>query len=178
MPINGVAFGVKKACIVSLALIWFSLPSYQTLSAMQESKKTDGAAPPPSGQPIDGQSQGKSEPPEAKPDANGIYASGNGVTPPKVIEWPPGPSYTDKASQKKISGTCVVELVVDIHGNPHDAQIVKSITEGLPQKQKKAAAGLDQNALENAMKYRFQPGEYKGKPVPVHVKIEVTFQIY
>ena len=68
--------------------------------------------------------------------------------------------------------------MVDIQGIPHDPRIVKSITEGLPKKQQKAAAGLDQNALEDAMKYRFQPGEYKGKPVPVHVKIEVTFQIY
>ncbi len=170
------ANNVKKAYLLSLVMFWQSLPLNAMPGARQEAKSSEGSALPQRVQTTGNQPQTKSETP-AMPDADGIYSVGNGVTPPKVIESPQ-PQYTDKASQKKISGTCVVELMVDAQGSPHNARIVKSITEGLPLKLKKIAAGLDQNALDAVMKYRFQPAEYRGTAVPVHLKIEITFQTY
>ncbi len=86
--------------------------------------------------------------------------------------------YTDKASEKKITGSCLIELIVDAEGNPQDIHVGKSIAEGLKPKLKKIAEGLDQNAVKAVAQYRFKPAEYQGKPVPVHLKIGIQFQIY
>lgn len=45
-------------------------------------------------------------------------------------------------------------------------------------KLRKAAATLDEKALETVRQYRFEPGVYEGKPVPVALTIEVNFHIY
>jgi outer membrane biosynthesis protein TonB len=37
---------------------------------------------------------------------------------------------------------------------------------------------LDEKALEAARRYRFEPGMYKGKPVPMALTIDVSFNIY
>ena len=88
------------------------------------------------------------------------------------------PMYTEKASEKKVTGTCLIALTVDTQGNPQDIRVEKSIGEGLKPKLKKIAEGLDQNAVKAVAQYRFKPAEYQGKPVPVHLKIEIQFQIY
>lgn len=108
---------------------------------------------------------------------DGVYEVGNGVLPPKVISSV-SPMYTDKASIKKVTGTCLIELVVDAQGSPQDVRVVKSIGEGLKPKLKKAAESLDENAVKAVSQYRFKPAEYQGKPVPVHQKISVDFQVY
>jgi TonB family protein len=125
-----------------------------------------------------GQDAGKtSSSPQATPDSDGIYRVGNGVTSPRVLQSA-DPQYTEEAERKKISGTCVVELVVDTNGIPHDVHVTKSISDGLKPKLKKIAEGLDRNAVEAATRYRFAPAEYQGRPVPVHSTIEVSFNVY
>jgi periplasmic protein TonB len=42
----------------------------------------------------------------------------------------------------------------------------------------KAAASLDPKALDAVRQYRFEPGTYDGKPVPVALTIDVSFHIY
>lgn len=112
------------------------------------------------------------EPPQATPDADGVYHVGRGVRPPRVITSV-DPEYTDLARKKKISGICVVGLVVDAQGNPQNIRIVRSIGKDLESvggdldpKLKKAAEGLDQNAVNAVSKYRFSPAEYQGKRFP------------
>jgi protein TonB len=114
---------------------------------------------------------------QATPDPEGIYEVGNGVLPPKVISFV-DPMYTERASIKKVTGTCLIELVVDAQGNPRDIHVVKSIGEGLKPKLKKIAEGLDENAAKAVSQYKFAPAQYQGKPVPVHQKISVDFQVY
>lgn len=111
------------------------------------------------------------------PDASGIYHGGKGVWPPQII-YSVDPEFTDKARQKKFSGTCVVSMVVDGTGTPQDVHVVRSIAAFLPPKFHSAAIGLDENAVIAAKQYRFKPGTYKGKPVPVEVNIEITYRIY
>ncbi len=124
------------------------------------------------------------EPLQATPDADGVYHVGHGVRPPRVITSV-NPEYTDLARKKKISGICVVGLVVDAQGNPQNIRVVRSIGKDLESigkdldpKLKKAAEGLDQNAINAVSKYRFSPAEYQGKPVPVQVNIEVNFKMF
>lgn len=45
-------------------------------------------------------------------------------------------------------------------------------------KDRKAAATLDEKALEPVRQYRFKPGMYEGKPVPVAITIDVSFHIF
>ena len=111
------------------------------------------------------------------PNASGIYHGGKGVWPPQII-YSVDPEMTDKARQKKLSGTCVVSVVVDRTGRPQDVHVVRSIAAYLPPKFHSAAIGLDENAVIAAKQYRFKPGTYKGKPVPVEVNIEITYSIY
>jgi len=114
---------------------------------------------------------------EPTPDANGVYRVGHGVKPPRILTSV-NPEYTDLARKKKISGVCVMELVVDAEGKPYDVRVVRSIRKDLDPKLKKAADGLDQNAIRAVSQYRFSPAEYQGKPVPVHVNIEVNYQLF
>ncbi len=114
---------------------------------------------------------------QAIPDAEGVYEVGNGVLPPKVISSV-DPEYPDQARKKKLSGSCVIGLVVDVEGSPRDIHVARSVAEDFGPKLKKAAESLDQNAMKAVSQYRFKPAEYQGKPVPVHLKIRVDFQIY
>lgn len=111
------------------------------------------------------------------PDASGIYHVGNGVRPPQVI-YSIDPQFTEIARQKKLDGTCVVSMVVDRNGTPQDVHVARSIAAFLPLKFRSAARGLDENAINAAKQYKFKPGTYQGKPVPVEVNIEITYRLY
>jgi outer membrane biosynthesis protein TonB len=52
------------------------------------------------------------------------------------------------------------------------------MAEDVNKKFKHAAMGLDQNAVEAVKQYRFQPGQFQGKPVPVEIQVSVNFRIY
>lgn len=117
------------------------------------------------------------EAPRPNPDASGIYHGGKGVSPPEII-YSVDPEMTDKARQKKLSGTCVVSMIVDVSGTPQNVQISKSIGSAVDPKLRSAARGLDENCVKAARQYRFKPGKYQGKPVPVEIKIEINYRIY
>lgn len=118
-------------------------------------------------------------PSPAKPviDADGTYHLGNGVTPPKLVHSVDA-EFSDAARRKKIGGTVVIGLKVGTDGLPRDVHVVHSAAEGVKPKLRKAASSLDEKSLEAARQYRFEPGMYKGKPVPVALTIDVSFNIY
>jgi len=111
------------------------------------------------------------------PDANGVYRIGHGVQAPKPISMP-DPEFSNEARKKKISGNCRIGLTVDAEGIPQNVHVVRSIAEGQKPKLQKAAASLDQKALETVKQYRFQPAMLDGKPVAVEMMVEVNFQIF
>jgi TonB family protein len=94
-----------------------------------------------------------------------LARSGNGVVAPKV-RYDERPEYTGAALSAKIEGVVVVEVVVDETGQATNPVVVRSLDDQF---------GLDAAAIEAAKKWRFQPGTYQGKPVPVVVTLEMAF---
>jgi TonB family protein len=124
-----------------------------------------------------GQSSGATSQPVVDADGTYHYHPGNGVTPPKLI-YSVDVEFSDAARRKKIQGTVVVGLKVGTDGLPRDVHVVHSAAEGVKPKLSKAAASLDQKALDAVRQYRFEPGTYNGKSVPVALTIDVGFHIY
>lgn len=94
-----------------------------------------------------------------------VARSGNGIVAPKV-RYDERPEYTGAALSAKIEGVVVVEVVVDETGQATNPVVVRSLDDQF---------GLDAAAIEAAKKWRFQPGTYQGKPVPVVVTLEMGF---
>jgi TonB family protein len=78
----------------------------------------------------------------------------------------PAAHYTDAARKAKITGNCLVRIVVDAYGIPQNPEILKSLD-----------PGLDQEAIKAVMQYRFKPAIRNGQPVPVHITIAITFNL-
>ena len=88
-----------------------------------------------------------------------------GDTPPKVMNAVSA-EFTDEARKKKIDGVVIVSVLVNEEGVPIDPQIVRSLE-----------PGLDEKALECALKYVFQPAMHEGVPVAARITIEVNFRL-
>ena len=95
-----------------------------------------------------------------------VYEVGNGVTVPKRV-YTPDPEYSEKARKKKINGTVVVAMIVTQEGRVRDVKISKSLEEG-----------LDKQALAAVRAWKFEPATKDGKPVAVHLNVDVTFRLY
>ena len=98
---------------------------------------------------------------------DGTYVAGiGGIGFPKCASCP-DPSYSDQARAAKVSGIVVLHLIVTAEGRAENIQVKRSL-----------GYGLDEQAVEAAGNWRFQPAAGPdGKPVPVWIDIEVTFRI-
>jgi protein TonB len=96
----------------------------------------------------------------------GAFRVGNGVSPPRPI-YSPDPDYSDEARKAKYQGVVTLNVVVGADGRVHDASVARSL-----------GMGLDEKAKEKVMTWRFDPATREGKPVPVLVSIEVSFNLY
>jgi TonB family protein len=95
----------------------------------------------------------------------GAYRIGSGVTPPVVL-FRVEPKYTKQAIKAKIEGTVTLYAEVDPRGHPINIRVVHGL-----------GHGLDQNSVEAASQWRFEPG-YKGdKPVTVETQIAFNFSL-
>jgi periplasmic protein TonB len=91
---------------------------------------------------------------------------GNGVKAPVLI-YAPMAEFSDEARRNKYQGVCMVTVVVDAQGIPHNPVVVQPLGEG-----------LDEKALEVIPQYRFKPGLKDGHPVPTRITIEVNFRLF
>jgi protein TonB len=114
---------------------------------------------------------------KANPDASGKYHLGDGVTAPKLVSAP-DPEFTAAARRKKLQGVVVISMTVDTAGNPQDVRVARSMAEDVSKKDKQIAEGLDQRAVEAVKQYKFQAGQFQGKPVPVEIEVRVNFRIF
>lgn len=96
-----------------------------------------------------------------------VYEPGTtGVSSPRVI-YRVDPEYTDKARKKKLNGIVVLSVIVTPEGSARDVKIIKSLD-----------GGLDKNAMAAVSKWKFEPSTKDGKPVAMHVAVEVRFRLY
>ncbi len=116
--------------------------------------------------------------PRPNPNASGIYHVGDGVTAPVLI-YSVEPEFSEKSRKLKMGGMTVLRLIVETDGHVRDIRVVKSCAEAFTNKKdREAAVTLDQQALKAASQYRFNPAQYKGKPVPVELSISIDFQLF
>ena len=103
----------------------------------------------------------------AQPDK--VYTPGkdSGVTLPRVVSEVK-PKYTAAAMQAKVQGTVWMQAVVLASGDVGDVAVTRSLDK---------EHGLDQQAVDAARQWKFEPGTKDGKPVPVAVTIEMTFTL-
>ena len=100
-------------------------------------------------------------------DATGVYAPGQGVVSPKVLK-DVQPKYTPEAMKARIQGTVGMEVVVLTDGTVGDVKVTQSLD---------TVYGLDDEAVKAVRQWLFEPGKKDGKPVPVRVTVEVTFNL-
>ena len=90
---------------------------------------------------------------------------GEGVSRPEKISGRP-PVYTDLARKAGVTGTVIVEAIIDENGDVTNARVLK----GLPM-------GLDQASLDAVTAWKFKPARFEGRPVKVYYTLTVSFQI-
>jgi protein TonB len=88
------------------------------------------------------------------------------VTAPKPV-YRPDPEYSEKARKKKINGTVVVAMIVTQEGRVREVKITKGLDKG-----------LDKQALAAVRTWKFEPATKDGKPVAVHLNVDVSFRLY
>jgi TonB family protein len=105
-------------------------------------------------------------PAPATPDAPKLYHIGSGVSAPTILYAAPA-IFSEEARAKKITGDCLISLIVDAQGMPQDPKVIQ-----------KLGHGLDEQALASVNQYRFEPAMKDGKPVPVRIIMKVNFKLY
>jgi protein TonB len=95
-----------------------------------------------------------------------VYEVGNGVMAPKPV-YSPNPEYVDRARKEKINGNVTLAMIVTAEGKVRDLKITKSLDKS-----------LDKQALAAVNTWRFEPATKDGKPVAVHLSVDVSFRLY
>jgi TonB family protein len=95
-----------------------------------------------------------------------VYRPGSGVTDPKLVSKV-SPKYTPDAMRAGLEGVVELEAVVRPDGTVGDVRVVKSLDTRL---------GLDEQAVAAARQWRFTPGRFEDRPVPVLVTLVVEFR--
>ena len=72
---------------------------------------------------------------------------------------------SNQPGKPEASGVVVVGLIVDTNGLPQDVHVLRGV-----------GMGLDEKAVEAVKQYRFKPAMQNGKPVAVHLQVEVNFK--
>ena len=78
------------------------------------------------------------------------------------------PKYTAAAMQAKIQGSICMNVVVLASGDVGDVTVIKSLDQ---------EHGLDQQAINAARQWKFEPGTKDGQAVNVEVTLEMTFTL-
>jgi TonB family protein len=78
------------------------------------------------------------------------------------------PQYTPEAMRAKIQGVVSVEFVVNLDGTVGDMRIDRSLD---------SKFGLDEQALKAIKATTWQPGRYRGTPVPMVIVVSMNFTL-
>lgn len=104
--------------------------------------------------------------PAAQSGQEKVLRPGSGVTDPTLIKQV-HPKYTAEAMRAGIQGVVELEAVVLPDGSVGDVRVVKSLD---------SRYGLDNQAIAAARQWRFEPGRFEDRPVPVMVTLMLEFR--
>lgn len=90
---------------------------------------------------------------------------GGGVSAPVMISKVE-PKYTPVAKLAKLQGSVLVTIVIGVDGAARNIEVQRGI--GL---------GLDEQAVEALLQWKFQPGTKDGQPVAVKANVEINFRL-
>jgi TonB family protein len=76
------------------------------------------------------------------------------------------PTYTQAALDAGLAGHAAVDVTVDTDGSVRDVLLATSLD---------AVHGLDDAALASAGRWTFKPGTLNDRPVPVRVRLAMSF---
>jgi TonB family protein len=95
-----------------------------------------------------------------------LMPRGNPIEPPIALNsfWA---AYPRRARKRRLRGVVRISFVVSAEGLPADLHLIRS-----------AGDDLDQSALRAVRRLQFKPALRNGRPVPVHVTIDVAFLLY
>ncbi len=93
-----------------------------------------------------------------------VYRPGDGVSSPVVVTEVKA-DYPADAMQAGVSGTVVMEGIVQLDGSIDTIRVIKSIDER-----------LDREAVKALGQWRFKPGQKDGEDVRVQISIEMSFK--
>lgn len=117
--------------------------------------------------------------PRPNPDANGVYHFEKGIVSIPDLIYSVEAEIPEKARKRNLPCVTKIRVIVDVDGHVREAQIIRSASERYREKKDHEAAVLfDQQALIAVRQYRYRPGMFQGKPVPVEEEIEVQFLVY
>jgi hypothetical protein len=106
-------------------------------------------------------------PPPATVNGEPVYRAGKeGVGMPKC-HYMPNPPYTDQAREFRLSGSLVIEGIVDKNGTIRHFRVVR----GLP-------FGLNEMSARTMTTWKCDPATFEGQPVSTYVPFEITFRLY
>ena len=94
-----------------------------------------------------------------------VYKPGNGVSAPVLVKEVK-PQYTAKAKDARVQGIVVLDCIVETDGTVGEVKVTKSLDEE-----------LDQQAVNAARQWTFEPGKKDGKAVRVQISLEMTFSL-
>jgi len=89
---------------------------------------------------------------------------GGNVKPPRLL-YSPDPEYPSLARMSRLSGVVIIDAVIDDHGEVKGMRVVS----GHPL--------LIQAALNAVSKRKYEPTILDGEPVPIALKVEITFSV-
>ena len=88
-----------------------------------------------------------------------------GATHPVVIHSVVA-EFSDQARRARYEGSGLVSLIVNEQGMPTEIHIERHLE-----------YGLDDKMIEAVSQYRFRPATLDGKPIPVRIRIEISFRL-
>jgi periplasmic protein TonB len=94
-----------------------------------------------------------------------VYEPGGAVRGPKLIHYVE-PAFSANSREAYVEGTVRISTVVTSEGVPSRCEVLKGLN-----------SEEDKTAMEALKQWRFQPGTKDGKPVNVHVTVEVVFHL-
>ncbi len=155
------------ALMMMVSITCLATPAYPQQPIPPNSAASDKPTPPPA----------KPHQSRPNPDADGKYHVGDGVTARKLI-FSVEPEFSERMRKQKVYGSCTLSLTVNIDGNVNDVRLLSS-TPDLSDKKTRSAVMDMQNICTKAVKqYRFTPATYQGNPVPVEMKVEISFDVF